>query len=231
METIENTKEKLIIRMERNEPLANAIRRSISEVPTLAIDEVEIFKNDSALYDEMLSHRLGLVALKTEKGMNAKTKIDFKLSKKGPGYVYSEDLEGPGEIIYGRIPLTLLSENHKLELVATAILGIGLDHAKHVTGLCYYKGILEVKSSSQIDAIVEKSKGLIKAQKKGNKWICDLNDAEIIQIERIDKGAVSDSGELLFIIESYGNMSAKDILSEAVKVLEGNLDAFEKSVK
>lgn len=231
METIENTKETLIIRMEKNEPLANAIRRSISEVPTLAIDEVEIFKNDSALYDEMLSHRLGLVPLKTEKSMNAKTKIDFKLSKKGPGYVYSEDLKGPGDIIFGKIPLTLLGENHKLELVATAILGVGLDHAKHVPGLCYYKNIFEVKSSSQIDVIVEKSKGLIKAQKKGNKWICDLNDAEAKKIERIDKSAIEDSDEILFVIESHGNMPAKDILSGAVKVLEGNLDAFEKSVK
>ena len=53
METIENSKEKLILRIESNEPLANAIRRSVSEVKTLAIDDVEIFKNDSALYDEI----------------------------------------------------------------------------------------------------------------------------------------------------------------------------------
>ena len=60
MEIIQKTAEKLILRMPANESLANAIRRSVSEVPTLAIEEVEIFKNDSALYDEMLAHRLGL---------------------------------------------------------------------------------------------------------------------------------------------------------------------------
>src|SRR3989344_3201501 len=118
MEVIEKTPEKLILRMEENEPLANAIRRSVAEIPTLAIDEVEIYKNDSALYDEMLAHRLGLVALKTEKGMSSKTKIDLKLSKTGPCTVYSSDLEGAADVVYGKIPLTILGNGHKLELVA-----------------------------------------------------------------------------------------------------------------
>ena len=231
METIENTKEKLILRIEANEPLANAVRRSLSEVPTLAIDEVEFYKNDSALYDEILANRLGLVPLKTEKSMSGKTKIDFKLSKKGPCTVYSGDLEGPAEVIYKKIPLTILNENHKLELTATAALGIGREHAKHVPGLCYYRHILEVKSSPQTDRVVEKSKGLIKAEKKVSKWLCDLNEAEITEIEEIDKNAISNSDELLFVVESYGNMPAKDILAGAVKSLEINLDNFEKEIK
>src|SRR3989344_8939581 len=110
MEVIENTKEQLILRIDANEPLANALRRSLTEVPTLAIDEVEIFKNDSALYDEMIANRIGLIPLKTEKSMNSKTKIDLKLSKKGPCIVCAEDLEGPAEIVHGKIPLTILGE-------------------------------------------------------------------------------------------------------------------------
>ena len=47
--------------------LANAIRRSILEVSVMAIDEVEIVKNDSALYDEILAQRIGLIPIKTEK--------------------------------------------------------------------------------------------------------------------------------------------------------------------
>lgn len=231
MQTIENTKEKMILRMEANEELANAIRRSVSEVPTLAIDEVEIYKNDSALYDEMIAHRLGLVPLKTEKSMSGKTKIDMKLSVKGPCTVYAEDLKGPADVVFGKIPITILNENHKLELVATAVLGKGVEHAKHVPGLCYYRHILEVKSNPQIDKIVEKSRGLIKAEKKGSKWLCDLDDAEVNAVEAIDKDAVSDSDELIFVIESYGNMAAKDIFVGAVEALEGNLGEFEKSVK
>jgi DNA-directed RNA polymerase subunit D len=231
METIQNTPEKLILRMDANEPLINSIRRSLSEVPVLAIDEVEIYKNDSALYDEVVANRLGMVPLKTEKSMSSKTKIDLKLSKKGPGSVYAEDIEGPVTILYPRIPITLLGENHKLELSATATLGIGLEHAKYIPGLCYYRHILEVKSSPQIDKIVENSKGTINSEKKGSKWLCDLNEAEITAIEKLDKTAISDSKELIFVIESYGNMPAKDILTEAIKALESNLDEFEKNLK
>ena len=228
---LQNTKEKLVLKIDANETLANAIRRTISEIPILAIDEVEIFKNDSALYDEVLAHRLGLIPLKTEKSMTSKTKIDFKLNKKGPCTVYSGDLEGSAEVIYGNIPLTILDEGKKLELLATAALGTGLEHAKHIPGICYYRHLLEVKSTPQIDKIVEGSKGLIKAEKKGGKWLCDLNESEANEIEKNNKGAISDSSELVFVIESYGNMPAKDILTQAVSTLDSNLSIFEKAVK
>ena len=115
MQVVDNNKEKLVLRLEANLSLANAIRRSVSEIPVLAVDEVEIFKNDSALYDEIIANRIGLIPLKTEKGMNAKTKVELKLSKKGPGVVYSGDFEGDAEVVYKNIPITLLGENHKIQ--------------------------------------------------------------------------------------------------------------------
>jgi len=148
MEVVTKTPEKLVLRLDISESLANAIRRSVAEVPTLAIDEVEIFRNDSALYDEVVSHRLGLVPLKTDKSMNSKTKIDLKIKKSGPGMVYASDLQGDAELVEPKIPITLLGKDHQIELIATATLGKGINHAKHIPGLCYYRHVLEVASSN-----------------------------------------------------------------------------------
>lgn len=230
-ETILNTPEKLLLKIDAKESLANAIRRSVAEVPTLAIEDVEIYKNDSALYDEVLAHRLGLIPLKTEKSMSSKTKIDFKLSKTGPCTVYASDLKGAGDIIYPKIPITILGENHKLELLASAVLGRGIEHAKFTPGLCYYRHLLEVKSSPEIDKIIQSSKSPFKPEKKGSKWLCDLSDSSLSSIQELDKEAISDSDQMLLIIESYGNMPAKDLLTGSIKALSSNLDEFEKAIK
>ena len=231
MEVVKKTSEKLVIKMDANESIANAIRRSVAEIPVLAIDEVEIFKNDSALYDEVLAHRLGLIPLKTEKGMSAKTKIELKLSKTGPCTVYASDLKGNADVVFDKIPLTILGKEHKAELVATATLGKGIDHAKYICGLAYYRHLYEVSASKEIDEIIEKSKNETKPEKKGSKWICDLTDAEVGAIKEINKDSIKDSEEMIFMVESFGQMDAKDIFLKSIEALEDNLDEFEKALK
>ena len=49
---------------EATPPMANTLRRAIlQEVPVMAVDEVEFTQNDSAMYDEIIAHRLSMVPL------------------------------------------------------------------------------------------------------------------------------------------------------------------------
>ena len=80
MELINKNDGKMIWKAKLNISLANALRRSVGDVPVLAISECDIYKNDTVLYDEVIAHRLGLVPLKNQKVKKGET-IELKLKK------------------------------------------------------------------------------------------------------------------------------------------------------
>lgn len=58
---------------------ANSLRRIIiADIPTCAIDMVEIQENTSALPDEMLAHRLGMIPLVSDHARDAL--VDHRVS-------------------------------------------------------------------------------------------------------------------------------------------------------
>jgi DNA-directed RNA polymerase subunit D len=131
---------------------ANALRRAmISEVPKLAIDEVEIHENTSLLYDEQLALRLALIPLKTDlSDFSPDDRISLTLEAISPereGYtiVYSKELissDPTVEAAYKNIPIVKLTSSErevggiksvarqKIALEAIARLGRGKEHAK-----------------------------------------------------------------------------------------------------
>lgn len=210
---INKSEEKISIKTDINFSLANAIRRSVNYIPVLAVDSLEISKNDSALYDEIIAHRVGLIPLKNEKLKLAKEcgcekeegcgkcSTKFKLSVQGPCMVYSTDLDPKTEIKY-KMPITLLAKDQELEFVATAKMGIGVEHAKFSPGMIYYRYFedLEKEDDESFNKLVESSK------KEENK-------------------------ELTLFIESWGQMSAKEIFIESIGVLGEEIKELIKQIK
>ena len=137
---IKQSDEELELVIEADHALLNALRRSSFEIPILAIDEVEFFKNDSVLYDEIIAHRLGLIPLRALsifikqdecscKGKGCrKCTTQISLEAKGPGMIYSGDLKCKGcEPVFKDMPLVWLEPNQELMFNATARLGTALE--------------------------------------------------------------------------------------------------------
>ncbi len=139
MELVKKDNSVLTFRADIDESLANVLRRYVNEIPVLAIDDVEISKNDSALYDETIAHRLGLVPLKMDNRMGESTTATFKLASNKEGFVNSGEITGGKGVVYNSIPITLLSKGQELEISATAKIGKASQHAKYSCGIMFYR--------------------------------------------------------------------------------------------
>jgi DNA-directed RNA polymerase subunit D len=133
----------------------NAVRRACSfEVPVLALEDIYYVKNSSALYDEIIAHRLGLVPLTTDlktynardgckcKGEGcAKCQVKLTLNVKGPMMVKAKDMKSTDPVIkpvYPEMLIVELLEGQELEFEAIAILGNGKEHVKWSAGHMFY---------------------------------------------------------------------------------------------
>ena len=120
---------------------ANALRRiCLNGVPIYAIDTVDMMINSSVLADEGISHRLGLIPLKTELSAveqdNDSDKIMFTLDSDETNEtrtVLSGELKSQDSIvkpISDNIPIVTLAPGQRLKFEAYARLGRGTEHAK-----------------------------------------------------------------------------------------------------
>ena len=137
---------------------ANSLRRVIiSEVPTMAIDMVQVKENTSPLFDDFIAHRIGLVPLKSEdidnyefplkcscKSGCDKCQVEFDISVKCDENCKDDTMEvtsnhikpknsecrvKPVEYEYP-IVLTKLKKGQSINMTLTAKKGIGKTHAK-----------------------------------------------------------------------------------------------------
>ncbi len=235
-----------------NPAMANALRRyMLAYVPTMAIDTVEIKKNGSAFFDEMLALRLGLVPLTTDlKGYKiwegadedrpktAQYELKMTVKKEGPCMVYASDITSTDPKVVPaseKIPVMKLLEGQAIEIIATARLGRGKEHAKYSPGLVIYRGVpqLEVTKDANVkvcmdalgDVLEKKGTGL------GIKDITRWNEAHEEMCEANGVAVTSSKEDFMFTIESWGQLPPREIMTQALTIFETKLSDFESGIK
>ena len=209
----------------------NTLRRAIlEEVPTLAIEIVEFKQNSSILYDEIVAHRMGLIPLTTDlkeyslpsaeemetQEFHARSSVKATLTTKGPCTVYAKDLKFKDpkvKPVHPDTPIAQLLEGQEIELIATAVLGIGREHAKWAPGLAYYHEIQKWKGKSLLtaDEHTQRKKGAMKG----------IDESEL----------TGRTGHYYFRLECWGQLKPKVVLASAVERTNALLKEFDGLLK
>ena len=236
MKLIEQKPNQIVFSTKIEETLANAIRRYLNQIPILAIDELEISKNDSPLYDETIAHRTGLIPLKMDK--LEKTPIKLKLSSKKEGIVFSGELNGKTKVAYENIPITSLNKNYELEFTATTKLGKGSEHSKFSPGLMFYRNIIELKIDKDCPKeVIEACTQNILKSENGKIVVddnikCDDCEACIEVCHKKGKDSIKliPTGELMITLESFGQLDVKEIFKKSIDELRKGLKDVSKKI-
>jgi DNA-directed RNA polymerase subunit D len=239
----------------------NSLRRvMIGEVPKMAIEDVTVYDNTSALFDEMVAHRLGLLPIPTDlqafvpraqctcnnEGC-ANCTILYTLSKEGPGMVTSGDLT-PADprfrIKDDKIPIVKLLEGQRVMLECAAILGTGATHSKWIPVTAVgYREIphVEIKASPPIPAAT-----LVEIQKTAPPGSVAVEDGKLRVLDEIKawdylrsaKGVydiesvvlTTDKDNWLMTVETDGALSPKEVLQRGLHILMEKLKDVEQDV-
>lgn len=234
MDILEKKENQITFKADIEESLANAIRRYIYQIPVLAVDEVDIMKNDSPLYDETVAHRIGLIPLKTDK--YGEGKIKLKTNKEG--VVHSGELKGPIKVVYENIPITHLNKGQELEMVASVKAGKGSEHVKFAPGLMFYRNISEITLDKSFLDSVKKLCPEVNVKEKGDKIV--ISDDATKEVCDVCEGICNEKGKeaevetkegLIITLESFGQLGVKDIFKKSIDALKKDLAEISKKVK
>jgi DNA-directed RNA polymerase subunit D len=248
VKTTELKGNKGVLRIEDAEMyFVNSLRRvMLADLPKLAIDDVIIYDNTSALFDEIIAHRLGLIPIPTDlqilsfrnvckcggKGCPSCT-VRYTLSKEGECVVYSGDLqpEHPSfAITETLVPIVELGKDQRVILEVEAVLGRGKDHAKWQVVLAprYRMDTVisfDKKNINDVKAFIESLPKDLCVEIKGDKLEVKDNSKLPMLESYLEKNkdnlfmVTKDPTKLVFSFETDGSMSAKAALQESVTIL------------
>jgi len=228
----------LVLLSEKESPaLLNALRRAvISEIPAMAIGEIDFYENNSPLFNEYLANRIGLVPLTWEEGISDDARISFSLNAEAveePKTVYSRDLVSTDEkirVFAENIPMVVLNKGQKLRLEGFAVKGTAKSHARFQSAVASFGRAGEFK-------VVEKCKKCSSPMKPfpflagGGKKISAADFPENSFLCGNCEKQGGEGKQFLFVVESFNNLSAREQYARAVRVLEEKTKALEKEFK
>ncbi len=232
----------------------NAYRRVIvNKLPSMAIDTVEIMENSSALYDEMLAHRLGLIVLKTDvESYNMKSKckckgagcarctLDLTLDVEGPCIVYAEQFKSKDPAVtpvHGKTIIAKLLNKQRIKLIAHAVISTGKDHIKFSPGLMFYQGYPNIKIGSIKSAegvanicptkVFEVENKKLKIKNINACMLCKACvDAANGEIE-----VSSSAKDFIVTLEPWGQLTPFEMVEGLVDALEEDINALSEEIK
>lgn len=235
---------------------ANSLRRAmLREVPIMAIAEVEFTANDSVMYDEIISHTLGLVPIRTtdgylmpdeckcKEGRCSRCSVSLTLKREGPVTVTSGDLRSSDKKVVpvsSSVPLVKLDKEQKLEFTAIARLGLGKEHSKWQPGVVAYKYMpvfeVDMKACDGCGACIERCPRNILELSGGKAKIIDIEKCTMCRacVEACPRDAIRvghDDSKFVFRIESTGSLPPERILLRAIEAMGGKCKEFVKQVK
>jgi DNA-directed RNA polymerase subunit D len=237
--------------------LANSFRRAMkSLVPTLAVDYVDFYVNSSYLYDEIISHRIGLIPIKTElERFNFQDEcvcggegcpncqISFRLNVEGPKVVYSGDFISDDPEIkfaYDNIPVIELFKGQQLMLEAVARLGTGKEHSKfQPVSVCAYKIIAEIEikeNCNGCNACVEACpRNVFREKEDGGIEVTDVLKCSLCMecVKVCEEGAIDvrETGNFLFTVEGTGALTVRRVMLEALRILKSKAEEMNNIIK
>lgn len=250
---LSKSKEKITFLLEDSTPaFANALRRIMSsEIPTLAVDWIEMHENSSVLFDEVVAHRVGLMPLAFDPSkMNLPGECKCKgkgcplcqavlaLEKTGPCVVHSSDFKSSNRAVKPTDPNFLIVElldNQKIKFEAVAQLGKGEDHIKWQAANAAYSYYPELEVTNPEKAKKSLSlcpKNVLVA--RGNKVaIKDPEKCDLCRMceERDGLKLRPNETKFIFRVESVSGLDPVHIVSASAQILEEKADIFKKELR
>jgi DNA-directed RNA polymerase alpha subunit len=173
-----------------------------------------------------------------DKSYKEDSEIKVSIKKKGPGYIYSGDIKSDAEVVYDKIPLTLLKEDQEIDLKGVAKLGKGSYHTKHAPGFMFYRNVAEVSLPKKVAEEIRKVCPSSQIKEKGDKIVVTDNQAkplvdlcQAIAEKNKESVEVKFGDELIITVESFGQLASKEIFKESIEHLKKDLQAFSKQIK